>query len=88
MLTTASIACADNHVVTGRVTGVFPKSISIVDKITVVDMDGHHWTFESDGEYSGFTSSHLVEHQVTGDPVKIKYRELAGKLLIITIKDG
>ena len=87
-LTTASIACTGNHVVTGRVISVFPKSITIVEKITVVDIDGHHWTFESDGEYSGFTPSHLLEHQVAGDPIKIKYRELAGKLLIITIQDG
>jgi len=87
-LTTASIACAGNQVVTGHVTSVFPKSITIVEKITVVDMDGHHWTFESDGEYSGFTPSHLLEHQVTGDPIKIKYRAQAGKLLIITIQDG
>ena len=73
--------------VTGEVTDVQSRSITEFDSLTIVDSKGQTWTF-SGGAFSGFTPSHLIEHQALGDPVKVWYVEENGVRRVTHIEDG
>ncbi len=73
--------------VTGEVTDVRPRSITEFESLTITDAEGKSWTFAG-GAFSGFTPSHLLEHQALGDPVKIWYVEEGGVLRVTHIEDG
>jgi len=74
--------------VVGRVTGVVPKSITAVGTLTLLDQDGREWLFVGGPEFPGFRSSHLRDHQISGAPVRVEYREQDGRLAIVSVDDG
>ena len=80
-------AAGDGEVV-GHVVEVTARSLVAVETLTIVTSDGTTWEF-SGGEFSGFTPSHLEEHQALGEPVKVVYvREDGGSFRIVRIEDG
>ena len=80
-------ASGDGEVV-GHVVEVTAKSLVAVETLTIVTSDGTEWEFAG-GEFSGFTPSHLEEHQALGEPVKVVYvREDGGSFRIVRIEDG
>ena len=80
-------ASGDGEVV-GHVVEVIAKSLVEVETLTIVTSDGTEWEFAG-GEFSGFTPSHLEEHQALGEPVKVVYvREDDGSFRIVRIEDG
>ena len=80
-------AAGDGEVV-GQVVEVTAKSLIEVETLTIVTSDGTEWEF-SGGEFSGFTPSHLEEHQALGEPIKVVYvREDDGSFRIVRIEDG
>ena len=80
-------AAGDGEVV-GHVVEVTARSLVAVETLTIVTSDGTEWEFTG-GEFSGFTPSHLEEHQALGEPVKVVYvREDDGSFRIVRIEDG
>ncbi len=73
--------------VTGEVIDVEARSLTEFDTVTIIDSDGKTWEFTG-GAFSGFTPSHLREHQALGDPVKIWYVEEGDVLRVTRIEDG
>ena len=73
--------------VTGDVVAVEERSITEFASLTILDDDGQTWVFTG-GAFSGFTPSHLREHQALGEPVKVWYEEVGDELRVTRIADG
>ena len=86
---TASAACgSDVRTVTGFIVDVTPQSIDAFSSLTVRDGSGTIYTFQG-GRFPAFTPSHLLEHRIAGEKIKVEYRVTDdGKLEVISISDG
>lgn len=85
-----AVACQTTGVkeVNGLVVGVQPQSILLIKSLTIKDEDGKGWTFDIFPQgFIGFTPSHLLEHQATGEPITITYKETSEGLLVVKIED-
>ena len=74
--------------VTGQVVSVEQGSVTTITRLTLEDESGKQWTFEGDGNFAGFTPSHLEEHMTLGEQVTVEYEEdAAGVLKILSVSD-
>ena len=88
-----SVACGGagegTATVTGQIVQVTPDGIDSFSSLTVRDSSGQLWEF-GPGRFPEFTPSHLIQHQVNGEPVKVTYSGQAGErlLTIVAMEDG
>ncbi len=90
LLVAIASACSSSDAgpsVTGQVVAVEARSITEFESLTIVDEDGKTWEFIG-GLFSGFTPSHLREHQSLNEPVKVTYTQDGDRLRVTRIEDG
>ena len=59
-----------------------------LESLTLVDENGTRWMFEARGrQVEGFTPSHVREHMVLGQPVRVTFHRENGALIINDITD-
>lgn len=90
LLAVASCGGGDvDNVVTGFIVDVVPSGIDSFSSLIVRDDNGKVWRFGA-GRFPHFTPSHLIEHQIAGDRVKVTYGEpdSDGLLTILEMDDG
>ena len=83
-------ACAENdgQSVSGQVVSVIPSGIDSFSSLTIEDSEGTLWTFQG-GRFPEFTPSHLTEHQIAGEAVRVTYEEAEdGTLTVIALDDA
>jgi hypothetical protein len=84
----AAAACRDDaSSVTGLVTAVTSSGIDSFSSLEITDDAGRKWQFGS-GRFPAFTPSHLREHQISREKVKVKFRTEGEVLVVIDIVDG
>lgn len=74
----------------GHVTDVRARSLLELEALRVTDAAGASLWFraEEGRALDGFAPSHAREHMLTGEPVKVTYRELDGTLFIVDLADA
>lgn len=82
------IACSENKVETahGQITHVKPRSFSEIESFSLRDTTGKLLVFNTNGDV-GFTPSHMRDHGLTGQPVKVYYRMHDGQLFAERVTD-
>ena len=74
--------------ITGVVTKLDSAGLTDVNGFTVRSND-ETFDFAVDSETQlAFPPSHLNEHRVSGEPVKVTYEERDGELYALTVEDG
>ena len=83
-----SLSCGDGlSEVEGLVTGVEARSAVEVERFTIEDDEGNVFTFTTEG-FIGFTTSHLREHMMLAEPVRVSYRKDGDALIAAFIEDA
>lgn len=75
----------------GHVSDVRARSLVELESIRVTNADGASMRFRAPqgARFPDFNPSHAREHMLTGDPVKVTYRESPdGTLLILDLSDA
>ena len=70
----------------GRVTNIIPRNISEIQTLEIQTDDQQIYKFETTG-FTGFTPSHIKEHQVTGQSIKVYYERSGNDLIALEITD-
>lgn len=73
--------------VRGMVVEVVDRNITDVEVLTIRDDAGRVWTFATDPGFTGFTPSHLREHQLMGLSVLVDYETRGDSLVAVNIRD-
>ena len=74
--------------IVGLVNEGMSKSIAELDHFKVVDAKGEVWVFGSFGEFDGkLTPSHLRDHMIFAERVKVFYEVLNGNLVALKVED-
>ena len=72
--------------VRGHVIEVVGRNITDVETVRILDSDGKTWTFTTRG-FVGFSPSHLVQHQLFGDTIEVRYTMENEVLIALEIVD-
>ena len=72
---------------TGLVLEAVERSLSEIESLRLRDDDGRVWEFSTRGTV-GTSAAHLRQHQVAGQRVIVKYREVGGRLIAFEVKDA
>lgn len=74
----------------GHVADIRARSLIELESLRVVDASGASLRFHADdGDgFREFGPSHAREHMLTGEPVKVTYREADGRLIIVDLSDA
>ena len=70
----------------GRVLEVVARNVTEVETLRLLGEDGQEYRFTSEG-FAGFTASHLLNHQLLGQPVTVSYTRKGEQLMAVTITD-
>jgi hypothetical protein len=70
----------------GRVTNIIPRNISEIEILEIQTDDNQIYKFGTTG-FTGFTPSHIKEHQVTGQSIKVYYERSGNALIALEITD-
>ena len=70
----------------GRVLEVVARNITEVETLRLLGEDNQEYRFTSEG-FTGFTPSHLREHQLFGQSVVVSYLHKDGQLVAVAITD-
>jgi len=80
--------CAgDTETVIGRLIDVQSSGLLVLDSIEVIDEDGRQWKLESPGDLSHFTPSHLRQHMVLGEQLRVSFHRDGDALIIDRLSD-
>jgi hypothetical protein len=72
----------------GLVQHIEARSLLQVGSLTVRDDDGRDWVIEGRGtEIAGFSPSHVREHMVLGQPIRVLFHREDGVLVLDDITD-
>ena len=72
----------------GLLQEVEPRSLLEVGSLIVRDDDGRDWVIEGRGtEIAGFSPSHVREHMVLGQPIRVLFHREDGVLVLDDITD-
>ena len=63
-----------------------PRNVTEVETLRLLGEDGQEYHFISEG-FVGFTASHLLNHQLLGQPVSVSYIRKGERLVAVTITD-
>lgn len=82
------IACGENNIemAYGQITHVKPRSLSEIESFSLRDATGKLLVFKTNGDV-GFTPSHMRDHGLTGQSVRVYYRMHGGQLLVEQVTD-
>jgi hypothetical protein len=72
--------------VRGHVIQVVPRNISEFETLHIKSQTQKYYEFTSQG-FTGFTPSHIKEHQLFGQTLLVKYVNKNGKLIAISLED-
>ncbi len=75
-----------SETVHGRVTSVENRSIIQVDSFSLLDAEGETWSFIAEWPLE-FTPSHLREHMLTGEEVRVRFRRVGDVLIAVSVAD-
>jgi hypothetical protein len=84
-----AVACGGGNgeeSVTGIVVEAVERDLVEIELLRVRDRAGKTWEFTTEGNV-GISAAHLRQHQVLGDGVVVKYKEVAGRLIAVDIRD-
>ena len=70
----------------GHVVRVVPRNISEFETLQIKSQTQKYYEFTSQG-FTGFTPSHIKEHQLFGQTLLVKYVNENGKLIAISLED-
>ena len=70
----------------GRVLEVVARDFTEVETLRLLGDDDQEYRFTTEG-FTGFTASHLREHQLFGQPVVVSYVKKDGQLVAVNITD-
>ena len=65
---------------------VVARNISEVETLRLLGEDGQEYRFTTEG-FVGFTASHLLDHQLNGQPVIVTYIQKEEQLVAVAITD-
>lgn len=84
----AAVACGGGEKqVTGRVLEAVERSLTEIESLRLRDDDGRVWEFSTQGPV-GTTAAHLRQHQIAGERIVVRYREVGGRLIAFDVKDA
>lgn len=86
MLVVAACGGDGEKTVTGMVLEAVEQNIVEIELLKVRDLTGKTWEFSTEGNV-GISAAHLRQHQVMGDGVVVKYKEVGGRLIATEIRD-
>ncbi len=86
MLVVAACGGDGEKTVTGMVLEAVERNIAEIELLKVRDRTGKTWEFTTE-ENVGISAAHLRQHQVLGDGVVVKYKEVDGQLIATEILD-
>ena len=72
--------------VRGHVVQVVPRNISEFETLHIKSETQKYYEFTSQG-FTGFTPSHIKEHQLFGQTLLVKYINKNGNLIAIALED-
>ena len=72
--------------VRGHVVQVVPRNISEFETLHIKSETQKYYEFTSQG-FTGFTPSHIKEHQLFGQTLLVKYINKNGNLMAIALED-
>jgi hypothetical protein len=72
--------------VRGHVIQVVPRNVSEFETLHIKSETQKHYQFTSQG-FTGFTPSHIKEHQLFGQTLLVKYIKKNGILVAISVED-
>ncbi|MEC9308110.1 MAG: hypothetical protein VX966_01200 [Chloroflexota bacterium] len=72
--------------VRGHVVQVVPRNISEFETLRIKSETQKYYEFTSQG-FTGFTPSHIKEHQLFGQTLLVKYVNKNGNLIAIALED-
>ena len=71
----------------GRIINIDSISITESNSITLIDRNEKIWKFDFEDEFNHFTPSHLKEHMISGDLIKIIFLPSQDSRTIVDITD-
>ncbi len=84
----AAVACGGgDKQVTGRVLEAVERSLTEIESLRLRDDDGRVWEFSTQGPV-GTTAAHLRQHQIAGERIVVRYREVGGRFIAFEVKDA
>lgn len=86
LLAAAACGGGGEKQVTGLVVEAVERSLTEIESLRLRDDDGRVWEFSTRGPV-GTTAAHLRQHQLAGERVVVKYREVGGRLIAFEVKD-
>ena len=70
----------------GRILEVVARNVTEVETLRLLGEDDQVYRFTSEG-FVGFTASHLLNHQLLGQPVTVSYVRKGEELVAVAITD-
>ena len=83
-----AVACGGGEKeVSGLVLEAVERSLTEIESLRLRDDDGRVWQFSTEGPV-GTTAAHLRQHQIAGERIVVRYREVDGRLIAFDVKDA
>jgi hypothetical protein len=83
-------ACVGGEVargtVHGKVTDVQTRTFTEIESFSLRDAAGETWLFATEGPLE-LTPSHLRQHMLSGEEVRVQFERRAGGLIAVSISD-
>lgn len=86
LVLTAGCGTDDALQIRGQVVEVLPRNFSELELLRIRDDEGRTYTFETEG-FTGFTPSHVREHQFLGQTLLVTYEKRGDVLVAIKLED-
>lgn len=88
LIACGTVGCSNENSIVGTVEDVTPTGIDSFSSLTIKDGEGRLWVFEG-GRFPAFTPSHLIEHRIAEERVKVTFTvDSTGRRVIEEITDG
>ena len=62
------------------------RNLAEIESLTIRDGDGKTWTFTTEAALEK-NGAHLRLHQVLGQTIEVRFREEAGRLIAVELRD-
>ena len=84
-----AVACGGDgeKEVSGLVLEAVERNLVEIELLRVRDDDGRVWEFSTEGNV-GTSAAHLRQHQLSGERVRVIYREEGGRLIAVDVGDA
>ncbi|MQG16121.1 MAG: hypothetical protein FI698_04875 [SAR202 cluster bacterium] len=71
----------------GRLINIESSTITKIRSIKLIDSNQRIWKFDIEDEFGHFTPSHLKEHMISGDLIKVLFYSTKDSKIVLNITD-